>query len=115
MAANFEKKDGMVYTGRLIDDVEETLLGAMFDTQVDFELVEINKKIKEEKLLRNMCRVKIGLFPFQYVLTRIFLGKTLAADVLYCNGLYWKFIKRQMSAAEFKKQLQNSLKNIGAK
>ena len=105
MSATFDKRDGAIFAPKICNKLEQEMFSAYFDQQVDYDLAIMKKEMEETKLLRKMSLVKILVFPILYPLTRIFIGKALADDVLYCQKLYWKFLRKKITPTEFKNLL----------
>jgi hypothetical protein len=115
MSATFVKEDkewlNTSLKGGKFNEFEETLLFSAFDTQTEYDIVQIEKKIKKEKYLRKVCLYKILMHPFEYVLTRAIFDADKGKELRKLNSLYLSYYRNKISVEELEKKLQQYLNN----
>lgn len=106
MSANHNNRDGFSYGpyGKL-NLLEEAMFSSLFDEQVDLDEQEILYEVEEAKFLKRVCIVKTLLYPMEWLLTRIFLGKAWTVEKVLTQKLYWKFLRNKISLSDFKDEL----------
>lgn len=86
-------------------DTEFTLLESTFDEQTDFDVNVIEKKMEQEKILRNVCLYKVIIFPVELALVYILLGKKKAKRHKELTSLYLNYLRKKITL----KRLQEGL------
>lgn len=85
---------------------DEALLLAMFDEYGEYEDQEIIRIMHETKILKNVCLVKTLLYPYEYILSKLFLPKSMVRERGTFQKLYWQFLRGKITVDEFKDKLQ---------
>lgn len=81
------------------DDLEQ--INKLFDSICDVDVEEISKRIKNIKMLKGACLVKIFEFPLTWTLTRVIMGKKWAEIKTTETKLCYKFLRNKISYDDF--------------
>lgn len=105
MAGSYNKRDGFVYMFKKPskeDAFYTTMFEVMFDEQCDEDAAEIAADIEEAKLFKKVCWLKTLIFPLEYPLAYIIMGKQWAKDKVEAQKFYWKFIRNKITLQDMK-------------
>lgn len=108
MSGRYEDRDGFVFMLLKNKKDRNTALAfieSQFDAQADMDVDEAIVKIKTEKLLRKGCVVKLLLYPLEWTLTRVIMGKEAAQILTRGVKGYYYFYKGEIDLEQFKKSL----------
>jgi hypothetical protein len=106
MSSNYDSKQGHSFVlTEFLHPEDEALLCTLFDEYQDHEEQEIIRIMHETKILKNVCLVKTLMYPYEYILSKIFLPKTMVRERIQFQALYWKFLRGKMTYEEFKDKL----------
>jgi hypothetical protein len=98
MSAKYDKNNELILLPFKITQFERTIIESQFDFQTDYDVLAIEMKIEEDKLLRRICLVKTLLFPFEYILMRFIAHKKNAEDLVEFQSVYWNFFLRRIDS-----------------
>jgi hypothetical protein len=113
MSGKYKKQSGFVYLheGR-IDEYNEAMIISIFDEQTDYDIEDIEKDMKEEKLFKKICLIKTIMFPLEILLTFLILGRSEFIEKIETQKLYIKLLRNKLNVSEFKEEVMDiALKN----
>lgn len=105
MSAKFNKDDAIIYIPERLDQFSQTILESQFDFQTDHDIMNIELQIKENKVLKRICLVKSLLFPFEYLLLRLLVGKNHADDAVEFQSVYWDYFRGRIDTETLSNKL----------
>lgn len=106
MAANFNSKEGFFFIStEKLHEQDEAILSCIFDQNTDYDENDIKLEMIETDLYTRTSFIKTFLFPYEYVLTIVFMGKKYANNKWNLQKDYWKFLTGRMKLKELKEKL----------
>lgn len=111
MSANHESRDGLMTPLHVVSKFEEAIINAQFDEQVNFDIAEYEQQQREIKLLKRVCWIKTLTYPWEYLITYLFLGKEALKERTLTQKYYWMFIRNKMKLNDFKVKINDIIDN----
>lgn len=108
MSAHYEKRDGLFYAFKT-SAMQEAMIEARFDEQVDFDIKEWEDDRKQTKTYKKMCLFYVLMFIPEYIYLRTMMSKESAQERARVNKIYIRFLRNKLTLAEFKKVMRNNL------
>jgi hypothetical protein len=94
-----------------LNDLEEGLVLAAFDTETGFDIQKIEKEMKSINFLKRVAFVKLTLFVPEYVLTYLLFSKKYSTSKKELAKLYYKFLFNEINLDKFKIKLNLLIKD----
>jgi len=74
----------------------------IFDNKVDYDIKDIKKQLKREKMYRRMAFLRVLQAPFEYFYSRLFVSKEIAQRTYKQFFICIKFLRKKITFKEFK-------------
>lgn len=117
MSAIFDKKQSLwllnSVNGDLLNEQEEALIATEFDTQTDYEIQDIKKKIQQEKFLRKVCFMKLVSSVPEIFLSYFLFSKEVHEKKIRTIKLYYKFLFKKINFKTFKRDISEEMRGGG--
>lgn len=116
MGASFSKQDSdwlptIIKQGDLSEG-DKTALMAAFDSQTNFDIVNIKEKMQKEKHAKRVCLYKMILYPFERVVSRVIFGSKGLEEKKALHKIHKAYYKNKISYTEYQKRLANFYKDV---
>lgn len=102
MSAKYNRQDGYILGKTLkIDAMQEKVINELFDHQCDLDVQDAIAMLKQRKKLLAMAFIRLVLFPMEWSLTRLLVGKSYAKVVAKSGSICYKFVRGNITTEEF--------------
>lgn len=102
MSAKYNKDDGYMISRTLkIHPAQEKLILKLFDSQCDVDVEDAKTKKRQMRVLLRLAFIRLFIFPVEWALTRLLVGKKYAEVVANSGSICYNFIKGKTDMDEF--------------
>lgn len=105
MSASHKPIDGFVYFPETLNQFEEAMFCSQFDVQVDYDVMDIQKELKDNKILKRVCLYKLVIFIPEIIFTFIMFGRKASGYKVKESKLYYQYFRGRITIEKFKKEL----------